>query len=61
MGEYKPTEDLLLRIGRVRQFWRSFEINFKNEKNHRSTEKKSLSNILQVRELKVFKSWRNRW
>jgi hypothetical protein len=61
MGDYKPTEDLLMKADRVRQFWMSFVTNFKNEKNHQSTEKESLLNILQIRKLEVFKSWRNRW
>ncbi len=61
MGVYKPTEDLLLKAGRVKQFWHRFVTGFQDETALRNSAEKPLSSIFQNRTLKVHKSRRDRW
>jgi uncharacterized protein YeaO (DUF488 family) len=61
MGEYKPTEDLLMKAGRINQFWKRFVTHFQNETKMGSGTAKSLLNIFQDQNLRVFKSRRSRW
>jgi hypothetical protein len=51
------SEELLMRAGRVRQFWNTFAPHFQTN----MCSKKSLSELCQNWELKVFKSRRHRW
>ena len=61
MNRYKPTTDLLMKTGRVQQFWKSFIPCFQNEKTLRSNAGQSSLTVFQNRELTVFKKETRLW
>lgn len=61
MGNYKPTEDFLMKADRVQHFWKKFVIDLQNETKPCSDAEKSLLNIFRYRKLRVYKSRRIRW